>query len=293
MTMRFADRPVLHFLLIGAALFVASRLIPASRAPVVVSGADVARRGAEWAWQHGEQPDAATRRVIEDETIDDAVLYRSAVDTGVDRSDTRLRERLLGFPRAEAVQRRHVTQVMRLAAERLDPTDLPSEAELAAYLAAHPDAFAEPATLSLTHVYFAADRRGSGLARDALAAADMLRRDPMAPEDALVLGDGFLTGPTVRGASRSELERLFGPDFVRAVWDAPAGTWVGPVPSTYGQHLVWISERTPGRLPSLDGVRSRVLQAMLYERRAARRADRVRALRQLYAARVDDPDPIR
>jgi hypothetical protein len=46
-------------------------------------------------------------------------------------------------------------------------------------------------------------------------------------------------------------------------------------------------------VPSLDAVRSRVLQGMLYERRAARRAERVRALRQLYSARVDDSDPIR
>jgi peptidyl-prolyl cis-trans isomerase C len=290
MAMRWADRPMLHFLLIGGALFAVSRWIPASRPPVVVSRADIARRSAEWAWQHGEQPDAATRRVIEDEALDDAVLHQSAVDTGVDGSDTRLRERLLGFPRAEEVQRRHVTQLMLLAAGRLGPADLPSEAEQAAYLVAHPDAFAEPATLSLTHVYFAADRRGPELARDALAAAERVRRGAITPEDAAALGDAFLAGPTVRGASRSQLERIFGPDFTGAVWDAPAGTWVGPVPSTYGQHLVWISERMPGRLPSLEAVRSRVLQAIVYERRAARRAERVRALRQLYSARVDDSD---
>src|SRR5262249_29786862 len=216
--MRIAHRPMLHFLLIGGAPFVASRWIPASRTPVMVPEADLVRRGSEWAWQHGEQPDAATRRAIEEEALDDAVLYRSAVDTGVDVSDTRLRERLLGFPRADAVQRRHVTQLMLLAAGRLDPADLPSEAELAAYLGAHPDAFAEPAALSLTHVYFAADRRGPDLARDALAAAERVRRGTISPENAPALGDAFLAGPTVRGASRSKLERIFGPEFAGAVW---------------------------------------------------------------------------
>jgi len=282
---------MLHFLLIGGALFAASRWIPATRPTVVVPTADIARRSAEWAWQHGEQPDAATQRVIEDEALDDAVLHQSAIDTGVEGSDTRLHERLLGFPRAEEVQRRHVTQLMQLAAGRLGPSDLPSGAELAAYLGAHPDAFAEPATLSLTHVYFAADRRGSELPRDALAAAERVRRGAISPEEAAALGDAFLAGPTVRGASRSQLERIFGPEFTAAVWDAPPGTWVGPVPSTYGQHLVWINERIPGRLPSLEAVRSRVLQAMLYERRAARRAERIRALRELYSARLADSDP--
>jgi len=291
--MRVAHRPMLHFLLIGGALFVASRWMPASRTPVVVSEADLVRRGSEWAWQHGEQPDAATRRVIEDEALDDAVLYRSAVDTGVDVSDTRLRERLLGFPRADTVQRRHVTQLMRLAAGRLGPADLPSETEISAYLAAHADVFAEPPTLSLTQIYFAADRRGSALEHDARAAGEALRHGTVAPADAPSLGDAFVGGPTVRGASRAQLEGVFGPDFAAAVWDAQPGTWVGPVPSTYGLHLVWISERTSGRVPSLESVRSRVLQAMLFERRAARRAERVQALRQIYAARVDDPDSTR
>jgi peptidyl-prolyl cis-trans isomerase C len=291
--MRLADRPMLHFLLIGGALFAASRWIPVPRTPVVVSEADVVRRSSEWAWQHGEQPDAATRHVIEKETLDDAVLYRSAVDTGVDGSDTRLRERLLGFPRADTVQRRHVTQLMRLAAERLGPGDVPSEAELTAYLAAHADVFAEPATLSLTQVYFAADRRGPALERDARAAGEALRYGTVAPAAALSLGDAFVGGATIRGASRTQLEGVFGPDFTAAVWDAQPGTWVGPVASTYGLHLVWISDRTPGQVPSLESVRSRVLQAMLFERRAARRAERVQALRRIYAARVDDPDSSR
>jgi peptidyl-prolyl cis-trans isomerase C len=291
--MRFVDRPMLHFLLIGGVLFAASRWIPAPRTPVVVPEADVVRRGSEWAWQHGEQPDAASRRVIEEEALDDAVLYRSAVDTGVDVSDTRLRERLLGFPRAETVQRRHVTQLMRLAAERLGPGDLPSEAELAAYLAAHADVFTEPATLSLTQIYFAADRHGPALERAARAAAEAIRHGTISPADAVSLGDAFVAGPTVRGASRTQLEGVFGPEFVAAVWDASPGTWIGPVASTYGLHLVWISERTPGRVPSLESVRSRVLQAMLFERRAVRRAERVQALRQVYAARVSDPDVVR
>jgi peptidyl-prolyl cis-trans isomerase C len=284
---------MLHFLLIGGMLFAVSRWMPSTRAPVVVSGADVARRGSEWAWQHGEQPDAETRRVIEDEAVDDAVLYRSAVDTGVDVSDTRLHERLLGFPRADTVERRHVTQLMRLAAERLGPGDLPSEAELAAYLAAHAGTFAEPSTLSLTQVYFAADRHGPSLARDAQATAEAVRREKVSPADAVALGDAFVAGSTVRGTSRAQLEAVFGPEFAAGVWDAPDGTWIGPVRSTYGLHLVWIAERTQGRLPSLDVVRSRVLQSMLYERRAARRAVRVGALRALYVAHVGDPDPTR
>src|SRR5262249_42012563 len=48
----------------------------------------------------------------------------------------------------------------RLAAGRLGPADLPTDAELQAWLAAHPERFLEPARLTLTHVYLGRDRRG-------------------------------------------------------------------------------------------------------------------------------------
>lgn len=291
--MRLARAPMLHFLLIGSALFALAHWMPASRTSVLVRDADVVRRDAEWTWQHGKQPDAATRVALADEVVDEAVLYRSAVDTGVADGDARLRERLLGFPRAEVVQRRHVTQLMRLAAEHLGTADMPSDADLAAYLGAHADAFAEPATLSLTQVYFADDRRGPALARDAQAAADVLRRGSVAAADAPGLGDAFVAGASLTGVSRDQLGRIFGADFAGAVWDAPVGVWVGPVASSYGLHLVRIVERTPGRVPTLAAVRSRVLQALLRERRIARRDERLRALRALYAARVDDAAAVR
>jgi peptidyl-prolyl cis-trans isomerase C len=217
------------------------------------------------------------------------VLYRSARDTGVDASDTRLRERLLAFPRAETVERRHLTQLMRLAAERLGPEDMPTEAEIAPYLAAHADAFAEPAALSITHVYFSADRRGPALAGDADATAETLRLGTVGPADAPGLGDAFPGGSTLGGVSRGQVERVFGPDFADAVWSTPAHTWVGPVSSAYGLHLVWISERVPGRTPPLAAVHARVLQTMLHERRAAR----LRSLHALYAARAEPADPDR
>jgi hypothetical protein len=168
--------------------------------------------------------------------VDDAVLYRGAVDTGW-TSATRASTSGCSASHADTVERRHVTQLMRLAAERLGPRDLPSEAELAAYLAAHAGTFAEPSTLSLTQVYFAADRHGPSLARDAQATAEAIRREKVSPADAVALGDAFVAGSTVRGTSRAQLEAVFGPEFAAGVWDAPDGTWIGPVRSTHGLHL--------------------------------------------------------
>jgi parvulin-like peptidyl-prolyl isomerase len=63
---------------------------------------------------------------------------------------------------------------------------------------------------------------------------------------------------------------MFGPAFGAAVVRVPVGQWAGPVPSSYGLHLVWVHERTPATLPPLDAIRSRVVHAVLAEQAAAR-----------------------
>jgi parvulin-like peptidyl-prolyl isomerase len=68
---------------------------------------------------------------------------------------------------------------------------------------------------------------------------------------------------------------------------APLAAWVGPVPSSYGLHLVWVHEREPGGLPSLAAVRSRVVHALLEERRQVRLRERMTALRARYDIRIE------
>ena len=45
------------------------------------------------------------------------------------------------------------------------------------------------------------------------------------------------------------------------------GRWLGPIPSSFGQHFVYISERLPGGVPPLDAVREAVLREWSNARR--------------------------
>jgi len=67
--------------------------------------------------------------------------------------------------------------------------------------------------------------------------------------------------------------------YARAVDAGAPGAWFGPVPSSYGLHLVWVRERRPARLPSLDEVRSAVRESLLADRAEAAVREAVRALR--------------
>src|SRR5439155_862845 len=161
------------------------------------------------------------------DAIDEEVLYREAFAARIGERDPVTRERLvrlgdflgedgargrealereargLGLERSDVVIRRHLVEMMRLAAAKPAPADVPSEAELQAWLDAHASEFTQPPTLRLTHVYLSAETRGATAAADAQRLLDELRRTGAGPDAAAAPTDPFIRGtplgPTTAG----------------------------------------------------------------------------------------------
>ena len=81
---------------------------------------------------------------------------------------------------------------------------------------------------------------------------------------------------------------MFGEGFAREAARLEPGPWTGPIPSSYGLHLVRVHECSPPRLPDLASVRARVRDAWLAERAEAELAARLRRWRPRYAVSVED-----
>src|SRR5262249_39828276 len=155
---RIRRAPGLHFLLLGALLFAAQgwrtpASAPPKRAPIVLSAADLERWRREWPARAGIDAPPPRDAVFVDAAIDDAVLRRAALDRAYDRRDPVVRARLLtrgrylglavgggdeaierearalGLQRSDEVVRRHLVEMMRLAAAKAGPGDLPTEAD--------------------------------------------------------------------------------------------------------------------------------------------------------------------
>jgi len=303
--------PLLHFLALGGALLAlrtwwAPEEAHEARPRVVIAAADVARLRAAWSEEHGTPPPAAAERRLVDDAIEEEILYREALARGFDRQDDAVRERLvrlggfvgeegsrdtlekearrLGLERADLVIRRHLVEMMRLAAGHLGPDEMPTEAELETYLADHAADFAEPARVRLTHVYVSEDAHGAAARAIASSLLDELRGAGRA--GAAKRGDAFIHGAEV-DASPDEITRFFGPEFAAGLAGVATGRWEGPLRSTYGFHLVWVDGRTPARTPELARVRGRVLHRWLSEKRDARERATIAALRARYAVVVE------
>jgi hypothetical protein len=308
--------PLLHFFALGALLFGArtwwaARAGAPAREPIVLTAADVARLGAEWKEEHGTAPDAAAEAALVRRAIDEEVLWREALAAGVPDRDPATRARLaqlgqflgedggrtrlereardLGLARSDLVIRRHVVEAMRLALAKPAFDDVPTDADLEAWVDAHAAELTEPAAVRLAHVYLSAAAHGAALEADAAALLATLRQEGADPSAVETRGDPFLRGARLGPVSDEELDRLFGPGFARALAGAPLSTWVGPVRSSYGLHLVWIEERLPARVPTLAQVRSHAVLGLLRERGARRAAARLAQLRAAYDVRIASP----
>jgi hypothetical protein len=321
---RVVRRPGLHFLVLGALLFAISRVAPRRDIPdvddrdsIVVTALDIERIRRDWKDEYGQSPDLVEEERLVQQAIEEEILHREALALGLHRGDRVVRRRLvqlagflgdpaaqdggqdpgdvdedalerearsIGLDRTDIVIRRYLVQMMRLLLARPRPADLPTPQELDAYFAAHEADFARPARMRLTHVYLSRDRRGEALEEDAASLLETLRRTRVDPHG-VEMGEPFARGADIGPASERDLERTLGPAFVPALAGAASGEWVGPVPSTYGLHLVWIHERVAGGAPPLEAVRSQAVHRFLRARQDERLRDRLRELRGRYDIR--------
>ena len=106
-------------------------------------------------------------------------------------------------------------------------------------------------------MYLNPDKHGENLARDT---AQLLAKLNQAGGDAgfAALGDPFMLDNSFTAVPAGEVAKQFGDKFTAKLGGLSPGQWQGPVESGFGVHLVFVSERTEGRLPALADVRDAV-----------------------------------
>ena len=264
MSKHLLREPLVHFLLLGAALFALDAWLrpaaaPAASTEIVVSEARIASLAQNFQRTWRRPPTKEELDGLVESFVKEEVMVREALALGLDRDD--------------AIIRRRLQQKMEFVSEQAAASVQPTDEDLARYLAANADAFRVEARISFKQVYLDPRRRASTLAADAkrLLGALNSARSP----DPAQLGDRLLLlEPAYENAPQAEVARLFGADFAEALVKQPVGQWVGPIASGYGVHLVRVDALVPGDTPKLDDVRPLVER----EWRNARRQETSKAL---------------
>ncbi len=226
--------PLLHFLVLGAAIFALFAAFNDAPPPVAanrleVTQADALRLARQFEATWARPPTAQELSALIERHVEEEVYVREAEALALDRDDAVVRQRL--------------AQKMRFLTESGAEAAQPSEADLRAHLADHSDRFAQAALVGFDHVQLEAGGAGAETVLASLAAGAEPRE----------LGARTLLPPSVPPSPKRVVDGTFGNGFFDAVAGLTPGRWGGPVKSGYGQHLVRVTEFEEGRVPPLDG----------------------------------------
>ena len=268
--------PLLHFLVLGAALFVVFGQLndaeSVSEKRIVITPADLDGLASRWLKSRGRPPSAQEREQQLTYFIRQQVLAREAAALGLDKDD--------------AVVRNRLAKKMEYLFNDLSFIPEPTDNELNAYLSQNATNFTLPADISFQHIFFDQETRHQNTGKD----AEHLLKQLRATEDVVDtvnLGDRSLLPYQFKKIREGQIAGMFGTSFVKQVFLLPVKSWQGPIESPYGVHLVYIHTRTDARLPPLNEIRERVTKDWRREKQKAANETFYQSLYQTYEIVVD------
>jgi len=274
---RWRREPLVHFLVLGAALFLLFSWVGGANeggsSEVLVSAGQIELIAESFARTWQRPPTAQELTGLIDEHIREEIYYREALAMDLDRDDTIIRRRL--------------RQKMEFFTDDLQAAVDPTEEDLRAYLEANQEKFRVSARVSFDHIYLSSDRRGEQTRSDAEGLlARLQRQEPGLDVDGL--GDPLPLPRRYPDAPLDKVGSRFGGVFAESLVGLPVGTWAGPVESGFGLHLVLISDLERGKIPPFEEIPELVEREWRADERTAAKEDFYQTLRRRYSVVVEE-----
>ena len=269
--------PLVHFIFLALLVFAGYGLVSTDtvKTPerIIVPAAKIDQLAAVFAKTWQRPPTAQELKGLIDDYVKEEIYVREALALRLEEDDTVIRRRL--------------RQKMEFLTAAEAEAAIPDDAELEVYLKSHPERFTTEPMLAFEQIFISPERHGEKIEQHARQLLESLRANPQI--DAATSGDPTLLPSTVPLTGVSAIDQVFGSGFGTTVDALEPLKWSGPVPSSFGLHLVRVSQREAARLPTLSDVRQAVLRDWTNERREQSEAKRLAELLEHYQVTVEMP----
>ena len=274
--------PLVHFLIIGLALFALYSWIERGRASngnyqIALTLDDLRQLDMTFVSQWHRQPTPEEFRGLVESFIRQEVLYREGLAMGLDKDDT--------------IVKRRMAQKMEFLSEDVASAHEPSTDELKAWYSNNSQKFALADRATFRHLFFGFDRRGQNAQADALVALSKIAGKPEDVPLGKKLADPFMFQDYYGDRAPDQLAKEFGPAFAVGLYKSKPKMWQGPIESGYGWHLLWIESITPGRVPAFEEVEPDVKTAWLADQKAIEWQKAYAKMRKKYEVSAPQPPP--
>jgi hypothetical protein len=274
---RLLKEPLIHFMIFALVIFGAYALMSPQHenAPgqIFVTAGKIDQIASIFVKTWQRQPTVVELKGLIDDYVKEEIYYREAKELGLDTDDTVIRRRL----------RLKMEFLHDVEVDTLTPTD----AELGAYLKAHPADFEIEPMLAFQQVFFNPKRHGDMIKKDVAVILESLMTDPAT--NAATLGDTSLLPSELPLTSKASINQTFGAEFSDTLAKATPGQWTGPIKSGFGVHIVRVTKRQASRIPALGEVRDVVEREWRNEKRKELEDQRFNTLLKRYEVTIESP----
>jgi parvulin-like peptidyl-prolyl isomerase len=274
----FLREPLVHFLIIGVALFILFEVVNDPVGPqsnrVVITNGQIESLKARFAKTWQRQPTREELDELINGHVREEILYREALALGMDKDD--------------GVVRRRMTQKLELMSDDIAGITIPSNEDLQDFLESHPELFRIEPQVAFRQIYIDVEKRGIAADMEAEQLLALLSETESKP-DLDTVGDNLMLPRKFNLVALSEIAKMFGEKFSLELSKCTEGQWVGPIQSGYGLHLVLVSDRVAGRLPGLEEVRGTVEWEWSTAHKKTVRDNIYNKLREKYTIEIEEP----
>ncbi len=221
---KILKEPLVHFLLIGALLFLVYGMVNTEQDKTEISIDDnlINELAAKWELKRNRQPTLEEINGMVDQYIEQEVLYREALAMNLDHNDEIIKRRL--------------AQKMEFISDGLAESLQPTEEVLIEYYENHKEIYKKEPIYTLQQVYFSNDKRTDAIG-DASSA--------LTTESPESFGDNLSLPRQYTDASAFLIARDYGSAFTKSLDSLETGKWAGPIISGFGVHIIFIKEKKP------------------------------------------------
>ncbi len=270
--------PLVHFLFFGALLFLYFQWrgggYGVTSNHIVITQGQIEHLAVGYARTWQKTPTEAELKGLIDEYVKDEIATREAIAMGLDRDDTIIRRRL--------------RQKLEFLAEETIQQAPPTDADLKAWMARHPEAFHSEPQVAFRQVYINASRRGQTAKSDAEKLLTKLRA--AGPGTSIGASGDQTMLPGEQGlAPLFDTARTFGDDFAQALMRCDVGQWCGPVESSFGFHLVLVRQKISETQQELAAIRPQVEREVMLERKNKELQTLYDKLLEKYTVKIEQP----
>lgn len=247
---KILKEPIISFLIAGLLLYISytsfDNYLNRDEHKIVVSTSEIELLSQTWESRMNRPPTPQERQGLIDEYVKEMVLFKTALEMGLDKDDRVIRGRMV--------------QKLEFLGNDLIRAPQPSEQDLITFYDKNKEQYIPEEMISITHIFFNPDKRENETLKDADKALQALRLKDDFDGEVSGYGDSFMLQNYYPSRSELEIRKLFGTGFTESVFQLETGKWHGPVLSGYGTHLVFVHKHEKNELPEYADVREMVLE---------------------------------